>query len=249
MENVPLVNNGEVEFGLTKPELAYKGNLGVDPFESANENIRGVIAGISRGAFQAVVLEKSSILTIADLKGKKVVMGPAGGGAIESAPDVLGGYGLTLDDINAVYVSYDEGATMLKDGQVDAVFVQSAAPASAIQQIIASDSIRFLSITQEIIDQIIAEYPYYISVEIPKETYGTEESITTLGNITTLIANKDVSEEVVYQITKAIWENIDQVYAAHSSTADLNLEEAGEGFAIDIHPGAERYYREMGVLE
>ena len=116
-------------------------------------------------------------------------------------------------------------------------------------QISATDSIKFLSIDEDKIQNMIEKSPANIRIEIGADVYGTKEPCITIGNMTMVIINKDVSDDVVYEITKAIWENIDDIKASAPQAKNMKIEEAATGFGIPIHPGAERYYKEMGVIK
>lgn len=248
IENITIVDRNECEIGISKPEQAIKGWKGETPYVDKHQNNRGMVAAISYGCLQAITLESSPINSFADLKGKRVVMGPAGGGTLEVTPILFPEYGYTEKDITPIYVSYSEGVTMLKDGNCDAVLIHSAPPASAIMELIGTGNpIKFISIGEKELANMLVKSPESMRIVIDKEMYNTKERGVTMGNMTMLIVNKDVPEDVVYILTKTVWENVEKIKAANPTARLMKLEDAGKGFGIPIHPGAAKYYAEMGV--
>ncbi|WP_258359278.1 TAXI family TRAP transporter solute-binding subunit [Moorella sulfitireducens] len=249
VENNELIKKKDVDLAITMSVLASRAYKGEEPYKGKNEEIRTLFTGLSKGIFHVVVNDKSDIRSIKDLKGKKVVLGPAGGGGIYVTLDVLSAYGISLSEIQPLYIPYDEGTSALTDGNVDAVVVQSAAPASAITQLTAAKKpVRILSIEDDILKIIFQKYPYYKKIDLPKEIYNTDQPITTIYDDTTVVINKDLDEQMVYNITKAIFENLDKVKQSHPSAKNLQLENAAKGVPVPLHPGAEKYYKEKGVL-
>ncbi|HLT57279.1 MAG TPA: TAXI family TRAP transporter solute-binding subunit [Limnochordales bacterium] len=250
VENIRLVEEGSVEMAITQARTAFAGYNGGSPYTQPHRKVRAMFANLSQGIFQVVVMADSPIRTLADLKGKRVVMGPAGGAAIDIGRELFELAGFTLEDVRATYVSYDEGISQLKDGAVDAVIVQAAMPSPAIQQLAASrQSFRLLSLDDAFMDEAIAKYPYYSKVHIPTDVYGAAEPATTLMVSNMVIVGADLDDDVVYTITKTLLDNIEAIRESHPAARDLTLEGAAAGVPIPFHPGAERYLREKGVLQ
>jgi uncharacterized protein len=250
LENVSLTQTGELDIAITQSPMAVAGYNGIEPFKEKNENIATLFNGISKGVFQLVVLGSSGIDSVADLKGKKVVLGPAGGGAINVITDILSLYDLSVDDIEGTYVSYSEGVTMLSDKNVDAVIIQAAAPSPAITELAAStDDFKIISFEPEKVDELISTFPYLDKIDIPAKMYGAKEDATTVYLTNMMVVRKDLSEEFVYDLTKSIFENIEKVKASHPSAAELSLEGQESKPPIPLHPGAEKYFKEKGILK
>ncbi|WP_165608175.1 TAXI family TRAP transporter solute-binding subunit [Desulfoscipio geothermicus] len=250
VENVTLVNKGATEIAITQSPMAYAGFNGTAPYESKNDNIATLFNGLSKGVFQLVVSESSGINSVADLKGKKVVLGPSGGGAINVITDILSVYNFSLADIQPTYVSYSEGVSMLSDNNVDAVIVQSAAPAAAIKELEASGKkFELISIEPEKINQLLEKFAYLDQITLPKDMYGTNQDIKTVYLTNMMIVKKDLDEDMVYKITKAIFENIEKVKESHPAAKGFSLEEAVTRTPIPLHPGAAKYFKEVGVLK
>lgn len=156
---------------------------------------------------------------------------------------------MTLDDITPNYISYTEGIEAFTDNNVDAVIVQSAVPSSAIEQLAAiSKDYKLLSIEDDILEQIIEKYPYYGEIALPKDMYNTQEDVKTIYLSNMVVVNKNLSEDLVYDIARVIFDNIDKIRESHPSASGLTLEGAVDS-PIPLHPGAERYFKEEGVLK
>ena len=250
-ENNSLIEAGTVEMGITQASLAYAAVNGKAPYDSKLSSVQAIMTGLSKGTFHVVTLKSTGIKAIEDLKGKTVVLGPAGGAAITMANEVLAEYGFAKDDIKPSYVSYSDGMSALTDGTVDAVVVQSAAPASAIQELAATRAkdMLILSVKEEIIQKILEKYPYYKNITVPADVYKTESDIHTIYVPNMVVCSSKLSEELVYDMTKAFFENLDKIKGSNAAAKDLTLEGAAEGCPIDIHPGALKYYKEVGAIK
>lgn len=249
VENNIEVNSQALDIAITQGPPAFAAYNGNPPYKEKQENIMALFSGLSKGVFQVVVKDDASINSIADLKGKKVVMGPAGGGAITVTEEVFSFYDMTLDDITPNYISYTEGIEAFTDNNVDAVIVQSAVPSSAIEQLAAiSKDYKLLSIEDDILEQIIEKYPYYGEIALPKDMYNTQEDVKTIYLSNMVVVNKNLSEDLVYDIARVIFDNIDKIRESHPSASGLTLEGAVDS-PIPLHPGAERYFKEEGVLK
>ncbi|MGO4890658.1 TAXI family TRAP transporter solute-binding subunit [Anaerobacillus sp. MEB173] len=249
-DNVELVQAGEVELAISQSPVVYAGYNGNDPYEVEHKNISTLFNGLSKGVFHVVVSENSNISSMSDLKGKRVVLGPAGGGAINVVADILSVYDVSIDDLNATYVSYSEGVSMLNDNTADAVIIQSAAPASAITELAASsNNFRILAIEEDKLNSILSQFTYLNHIELPSEMYGTESGISTVYLTNMVIVSNSLDEEIVYNITKNLFDNLDKVKDSHPSAQGLTLESAADNVPIPLHPGAERYFKEKGILD
>ena len=186
---------------------------------------------------------------MSDLIGKKVCMGPAGNGAIAVADLIWGKYGFSIDDVKASYVAYDDGISQLEDGNCDAVVIQVAIPASAIQQLAAGGkAFRLLSVDADKAEELCAEYGYFGYGPIATTVYDNmKEEANTMYISNMVSVRADLDEEIVYQMTKAIFENLDTVKNSHKAAKGLNLEGAVR-VSIPMHPGAQRYFTEIGAM-
>lgn len=251
VENARLIGNKQTEVGFVESLIADWAYKGTDAFTDKKiENIRGLIA-LYPNTMQTVVKADSGINGYADLKGKKVAVGIQGGSTPINMQTVLEVYGLSFNDIKPQYLAFGPSMDLLKDGQVDAVLVDAGAPNSSIIDISTQHKIKILSIEPEKIKQIVAKYPYFADVTvIPKGTYkGIDEDITTTGSLATLCIQADLPEDVVYNMTKTLFEKKDDIVKVHEKGKSIDLKTAVNGFSVPIHPGAAKYYKEKGAMK
>ena len=250
IENCKLVNNGDTEIAITIGYLAYNAQNGLEPYPDKMENISGLFGGLSVGVMQLVVPEDSDIQSYADLKGKKVAVGPAGGGAITCLSAALEQYGVDYSEIEPSYVSYDEGISMMTDKNVDAAVVYGGVPTPAVKTLEAGNKpFRILTLTKDEQEAIMEKITYFEAVTIPANLYGLSEDVLTLGTANIVIVNKDMPEDLVYEICSLFFanENLARIQGSQPSAKGLTLEKAGK-MPIPLHPGAERFFIEKGII-
>lgn len=246
--NVQLVQEGAAAIALTQSASAFNGFQGNAPFDAPKDRVRALFGSLTRGVFQIAVREGSGIETLADLPGKRVGLGPAGGSGIELATYVFEAAGFTINDVRASFTAYDEAATALGDGNLDALVVQTAIPNPALAQLEATGKSFFLlDIPDEVRNAVNEAHPYFALMNVPVGAYGSTKEVATLYGANMVIVDRDLSEEAVYLITKALFENIDAIRASHPAARGVTLEDA-INVPIELHPGAARYFREVGVL-
>jgi uncharacterized protein len=248
VENVQLMDEGALAIALTQSASAFNGLHGNPPYDAPKERTRALFGSLTRGVFQIVVLENSDIQTLADLEGRRVGLGPAGGTGIELSNYVFDAAGFGIAGLRANYTSYDEALTALGDGNLDAVVVQTALPNPAIRQLESSGrDVRLIGIPDDIRQAVNEEHPYFGLMDVPADMYDMAEAAPTLFGANMVIVDADLSEEVVYQITKTLFENVDVIRNSHPAAAGVSVETSAD-VPIPLHPGAERYFREVGVL-
>ncbi|HWP50822.1 MAG TPA: TAXI family TRAP transporter solute-binding subunit [Clostridia bacterium] len=250
VENNGLIEDGTLQIAITQGPMAYAAVNGTAPYDKKHEKVAAMFSGLSKGVFHVVTLEGTGIKTMQDLKGKRVVMGPAGGGAINMAKDVWGEYGFTIDDVKATYISYSDGMSALTDGKCDAVVVQSAAPASAITELaVTRKDIVIIAIEDEMRMQIVKKYPYYAEYTIGKDVYSTSNDIKVINLSNMVVCSAELPEGLVYDMTKAFFsENLEKIKTSNPAAKGLSLKSAVEALPISLHPGAEKFFKEAGVL-
>jgi len=249
-ENIRLVGSKEAELAIVQNDVMDYAYNGIELFNGEKvQNIR-TVAVLYPEIIQIVVSPESGINSIADMKGKRISVGDAGSGVEANARQILEAYGLTFDDIKVSNLSFSESASAFKDKQIDGFFVTAGIPNPAIQEITALSSIKILSIDDEAADKLISKYPFYTKYTITQDTYkGMEGDAGTLAVMATLIAGNEVSEDVIYKLTKALFDNQSELGAAHAKGKELSLEGAVQGASVPFHPGAEKYYKEQGILK
>lgn len=248
VENNSLMERREVDIAITQGPMAYAAVNGQNPYSKKYEKVRSLFSGLSTGVFQLVIRKNSNIISIKDLKGRKVSLGPSGGGAINVVRDVLSVYDMDLNDIKKTFVSYQESVDQLMDGKIDAAVIQAAPPSPAISQLSAKNAkFGILTIEKEKLNQLIDLYPYYSEITLGHEVYNIDP-VTTIYLSNMVVVNSELSEELVYEITKTIFENIDQIRNAHPSASGLDIQKAVK-VPIKFHPGAKKYFKDKGVLD
>ncbi|TMW72333.1 TAXI family TRAP transporter solute-binding subunit [Alteribacter natronophilus] len=241
--NVNDIQDGMGELALVQNDIAYFAQEGMIMFDENLDGFSG-IATLYPEVVQIVALEDSGIETVDDLEGKRVAVGDQGSGTEANASQILESHGITYDDINPEYMAFGDAAGGLQDGNLDAAFITAGTPTGAIESLQANRDIVIVSINQDAIDDLTSEYPYYTEFTVDGDTYGTEDA-TTVAVQAMLIASNDLPEDQVYEMTRAIFENLDVIEGTHARGADITIESAQDGMSIDLHPGAERYFDEQ----
>ena len=178
-------------------------------------------------------------------KGKRVAVGAAGSGAEANARQILEAYGITYNDIDVQYLSFAEGASALKDGNVDAAFLTAGYPTSSVQDIASQNKVRLLPIDADKADALIAKYPFYTKTTIPAGTYaGFDEDVPTISVMAMLVATDKVDDKMGYDIAKAIFTNLDRLQAAHSVGKLITKDTALKGMSLPMNAGAEKFFKE-----
>lgn len=249
-ENVNLISQGEAELAFVQNDVTYYAWTGTETFDGQDpiKNIRGM-AMLYPEVIQVIATAESGITNIADLKGKKVAVGAPGSGTEVNARQILAAYGMTYDDLGkADYLSFSEAADQLKNKQVDAAFVTAALPTSAVTEVTQTADIVVVPMDTDKIEALAAEFPFYTEVTIGKDNYkGMTEDITSAAVMAMLIVPEDLKEDLVYNMTKSIFEQRQVIIDTHDRGNDIKIETALAGMPIDLHPGAQKYYDEQGI--
>ena len=243
--NINMLKDGSVDLAIVQNDITYYAVNGTEMFQDKKvDNIRG-IATLYPETCQFVTLDSSGIKSIKDLKGKKVAVGAAGSGAEANARQILEAYGITYNDIEVQYLSFAEGASALKDGNVDAAFLTAGYPTASVQDISSQNKIRLLPVDSDKADALIAKYPFYTKTTIPAGTYaGFNEEVQTISVMAMLVATDKVDDKLGYEIAKAIFSNLDRLQAAHSVGKLITKDGAMKGMSLPMNAGAEKFFKE-----
>lgn len=248
--NIFLIEDKEADMAIVQNDVMDYAYKGTDLFENEKTGGFSTMAACYSEICQVVADPNSGIETIADLKGKRVSVGDAGSGVEFNAKQILEAYGVTFDDIKKQNLSFSDSANAMKDGKIDAFFCTAGAPTTAIMELATTNDIKVLNVDGAEAEKLMTDYPFYASYTIPAGTYkGMDEDTTTVAVKATLIVSNDLPEETVYYLTKDLFESKDSIAAGHSKGAELDLEYAVSSISVPFHPGAEKYYREVGVIE
>ena len=246
--NIQGIDAGDYQLDTVQSDVMAYAWAGTQSFaeDGAVQSFR-VIAGLYAEAVQLITMDPE-IKSVADLKGKAVSIGAPGSGVYFNAMDVLTAAGLTLDDIQPQYLSFGDSTDGLKDGKIQAAFIVAGATTPAITELCTTNSAFLVPIDGDIAATLMAGSPYYTAYTVPAGTYaGQTEDVTTVTVKATLIVSADASEEDVYAITAAIFDNIDAITVEHAKGAELSLENATTGMAAPFHAGAAKYFKEKGI--
>lgn len=245
--NIEDLDAGAVQLAFTQSDVMSYAYQGSNLFEESGPvSSFSVVAALYLEQVQIVTMNPD-IKSVADLAGKNVSIGASGSGVYFNALDVLGAYGLTEDDINAQYLNFADSADNLKDGKIDAAFIVSGTPTTAVTDLATGGSVYLVSIDAEHADKLIEKSPYYAKYTIGADVYGTPEDVDTVAVGAVVIARDDVSEDDVYNFVSSIFENLSDIEAAHAKGAELSLEFASSITDVPYHTGAAKYFEEKGI--
>ncbi len=246
--NAKLIATGDADLAILQNDIAFYAYQGTKPmFDKPVPNIRGV-AALYPEHCQIHARKDARIATVKDLKGKKVAVGPLGSGTEANAMQILEVYGLKFEDLGKVErLSAAESADYLKDGRIDAAFYTVGAGASAIVDTALMVETVIVPIDGAEADVLIKKYPFYAKDKIPAGIYKGIGETPTVAVLAILVAKAELEEDIVYRITKAMWENISRIETAHAKGKEVKLEKALIGMPIPLHPGADKYYKERGL--
>jgi TRAP transporter TAXI family solute receptor len=244
-ENMQSLADNKADIAFVQTDIASYAKEGTLMFEgNAITNVQA-IGTLYPETIQIVTLADSGINSIEDLAGKTVSVGAPGSGTYANAEQILEIHGMTVDDLKAQNLAFDESTEGIQDGNIDAAFITSGTPTGSVEALSAIKGVKLIQIEADKIDELIAKYPYYAKDVVPSGTYGIESDITTVAVLAMLAVTSELDEDTVYEITKAIFENTDKI--THAKGALITAESALDGLGIELHPGADKYFTEKGL--
>ncbi len=251
--NINTIREGELEFGVAQSDWQYHAYNGTSRFEEAGafEDLRAVFS-VHPEPFTVVARADSGIETIADLEGKRVNIGNPGSGQRGTMEVVMGAMGWDMSSFAlASELKAAEQSAALCDNQIDAMIYTVGHPSGSIQEATTACDSVLVEVSGDVIDALIEENSYYRAATIPGGMYrGNDEDIMTFGVGATFVSSAAVSDDVVYELVSAVFDNIDDFRGLHPAFANLVPEEmAADGLSAPIHPGAAKYYGEQGWAE
>lgn len=251
--NVNGIMGGTLESGFVQGDVAAWAQTGTGIWEGqpAADKLR-VIANLYPESLHIVATKESGITSLADLKGKRVSLDEPGSGTLVDAKIVLESVGLTEKDIKPEYLKPSQSADRMKDGQLDAFFFVGGFPTGAIVELASQHDITLVPVGAESADAIVAKYPFFAVNTVPAGTYkGVDGDVSTLAVGAQWVTSADQSDELIYDITKALWnENTrKQLDSGHAKGKEIVPDNALKGLGLPLHPGAEKYYKEAGLLK
>ena len=247
VENLNLLQQGKGEIGFAlgdSVKLAVDGDAEAG-FKKPLDKLRG-IAAIYPNFIQIVASKESGIKTLADLKGKRVSVGAAKSGTELNARKIFETAGMSYDDFEKTeYLPFAESVELIKNRQLDATLQSAGLGVASIKDLATSVDIQMVAVPEDIASQLGAPY---VSEVIPAGTYeGQDSDVQTVAVVNFLITNSEVPDEIAYEMTKQLFENLPELEAAHKAASKIKLENALNGMPLPVHPGAEKYYAEKGM--
>jgi len=252
-ENLLLVDNGTVELALSASDALYMAVHGLGAFEGRPvSNVRGVMGG-QLAILQVYVLADSPIYTFEDLRGKRISLGPPGSVGNDGMRIILEAYGMEMGvDWTPEFLSHSDGASALVDGHVQAVIQITGIPNAAIASAASSRPIRFLSFDDATLDKFLEKYPFYVRATLPSSRYPqvAEDTPNVFASTSILVTNKDMSEDVIYNIAKVIHEHNADLIAVFHEFSQWRPETAARGLdSVEMHPGSVKFFRSIGAMQ
>ena len=242
--NMTALAAGEGQVAFVQTDIAYYATQGTLMFEGQKIDSVSALGALYPETVQLVTLADSGIKSFADLKGKKVSVGAPGSGTYANAEQLLEIHGLSIkDDIQAQNLDFGESTDGIQSGQIDAAFITAGYPTAAVEALNATKGVYIIPVEADKAKELIEKYPYYAVDNIPSGTYGLESEVPAVSVGAMLAVNKDLSEDLVYAMTKAIYDNTSKI--SHPKGEFIKAETGLDGIGIEVHPGAQRYFDEV----
>jgi uncharacterized protein len=252
--NVSKIGKGEAQIGFALTPYPEEGYQGKGSFKEPIKNVRLAASKLGRTVVVAlVVLKDSPIQTIHDLKGKRIVTGDRGWGTTVLAEAIMSAAGMPPDRFRAdggtiSYISITDRAKALQDRNIDAFFIPAQVNYPDVMVVQQALGLRVIPISKEVVETTLATVPGASRGAVPKGLYGVlDQDLPSPGFLQQLIVDAGLSDELVYRLTKLWWERIDEIMTIAPTLQESNVKLAMEGATIPFHPGALRYYKEVGV--
>ena len=249
VENLNLVQQGKGEVAFTLGDslaLAWEGNEEAG-FRSKLTKLRGMTA-IYSNYVQIVASKESGIKTLADLKGKRLSVGAPKSGTELNARAILAGAGMSYKDLGKVeYLPFNESVELMKNRQLDATLQSAGLGVSSLRDLATSIDITVVEIPGAMVDKVGAPY---VKAVVPANTYtGQAQEVQTAAVVNYLVTRADLKDDLVYALTKSVYDNLPELVSAHSAAKEIKLEAALAGMPVPMHPGAARYFKERGLTQ
>lgn len=250
IENIDLLRKGEADLAILQGLIGAQAIEGSASFEgNPYEELRSITMLWGNVEHFVLMNNKVETGTLADIEGTRFSVGPQASGTEESTLTIMQGIGLTKENITSEYLGYDDTVSAMRDGRLDGGSLPAGVPVSSVMDMYASGvDATVLEVTDEQLEEINSLYNTWYQFVIPGGTYPfIEEDIHTIAMPNFLAGSAELEEELVYNLTKAIYENLDQVHTIHSSAKEVSLETALDGLPAPLHIGAYNYFTEVGL--
>lgn len=246
VENLNLLKQNKVEMAFVMSDSLTEALNGTGSFQTKIDNVKQ-IAALYPNYVQIVTSKRSGIKNIEDLKGKRIAVGAQNSGVEVNARTLLKGFGIDYKDVKVDYLGYAEAADALKGGKLDAAFLTSGLPNSSLMELQQGFDLQLVSIDPAKVKAIAKDQTYFLSLNIPKGTYGNTEDIPTAAIMNALVVRSDLSQADVYKLTKTFFDSLPQLVNSHQAAREISLQQAQQGLVAPMHPGAKQYYDELAA--
>ncbi len=254
-ENVKLLNENEAQFAILQGLYGAWAWQGLGPYEKSGRptQLRSVSMlwqNVEHFIVRSDLAKTGTVSDLENLNGKKFSIGKKNSGTENSGRQIMQGLSVDPEQFKLAFMGYGGSASALQNGTIDGMNTPAGVPVGAVTQAFAAlgEDIQILSFTDAQIKQANGDYNIWTKYEIPANTYpGVDKPITTIAQPNFLAVREDISEEDVYQLTKAIYENLPFLQGIHKATKAMALEKGIAGLPVPLHPGAARYYKEVGI--
>ncbi len=247
VENVNLIADGGAELAFAMGDATRQAMEGTGPFEGDSHPDLLAVTALYPNFVQIVTTADSGITSVNDLAGRRVGVGDVNSGVELNAQMILEAHDMTYDDIEEDFLSYSEAIDQMKNGQVDAAFVTSGLPNASVLDLVTTADVVIVPIEGEGMAKLLELYPFFSENVVPGGLYDEADDVPTASIMNQLLISSALSDDQAYEITKAFWENIDQIQGSHNAAQQITLDSIMDGLVPDLHPGAIRYYEEVGA--
>lgn len=248
VENMGLIATGDADLAIALADTVQQAYSGTGRFEGQQLPMIRAVGSLYANMVQIVTIADSGIETIDDLKGKRVSVGAPGSGTEVNARTLLEANGISFDDFDAQRLNFNETGDALNNGDIDAGFWSVGAPTSSILNLATTNDIRIIGLSDEQVAAADAADPTFAPLKLGGGTYqGVDDDISTVGVPNVLVVSSEMDDDTVYMITKAMYENIADMQAVHPAANETTVEFSMNATPVPLHPGALRYYEEIGA--
>ncbi|WP_461534885.1 TAXI family TRAP transporter solute-binding subunit [Spongorhabdus nitratireducens] len=246
--NAGLLSRGAIESAFVAADVLDAAYNGKNQFK--NKPIKNLRALGALYPETVQLVAQPGINKFSDLKGRTVSSGSPGSGQWQLLGDLLAVHGMDRDDIKEDYSSFSQSAEKIKDGNLDASLITAGSPTASIVELSNGHAVSLVPLVGEPVEKLLEKQPYYAATTLPAGTYkGIDKDVQTLAVRAVWATHADLSDDIAYAVTKALYENTDTLAKVHVKGKEISIEKALESVSIPLHPGAERYYREKGIIK
>ena len=252
IDNLNLLHDGEAQVTMAVTSVMHESFHGEGTFEGRPNDKLRVISGLYYNPNQVVVSKDSGITSLKEIQGKNFASGAPGSTTEVETSVHLQEAGVNYpDDLKVQFVGFTEAIDLMRNKQLDGAWIMAGLPTAAVTEITTTAGGKLVSIEDDVITRLQEKYPWYAKFTIPAGTYdGQEDDVTTTAIKMAVFTSAEMSDDVIYDLTKTFWENIEKLQSTNNALKAIKIEDAISDLAgLPLHDGAIRYYKEVGVLK